>query len=332
VPILAAAPALGRYTIFGTHFARYGIGSEGKIYRLDQHPAISRHPITPMTEADLRAHLAKQTRKEIALFDVLQLALPEQVMRGELKRILEGKPGAVLFDALNNEHLRRIGALIDGFASAKKPLFSIGSSGIDAALTAYWNGVKRKIPAPKPPQPVKQILVGSGSCSPVSAKQIAWAVANGFAEVALNAAAFSSIDKGLREMTRATRRAMKLLQAGQSVIIHTTRRGPNKHVAATMKHGTAKTLGTAVGKVLRVTLEFTGIRRVCIAGGDTASFAARVLGIEALEMIAPLTPGAPLCRAIAPDSPADNLEIVFKGGQVGAEDYFGIVKRGKNFS
>jgi uncharacterized protein YgbK (DUF1537 family) len=46
-------------------------------------------------------------------------------------------------------------------------------------------------------------------------------------------------------------------------------------------------------------------------------------------MIAPLTPGAPLCRAFAPGSPADGLEVVFKGGQVGAENYFGIVKRGK---
>ena len=36
------------------------------------------------------------------------------------------------------------------------------------------------------------------------------------------------------------------------------------------------------------------MRRLCIAGGDTSSYAARALGIEALEMIAPLTPGAPV--------------------------------------
>jgi uncharacterized protein YgbK (DUF1537 family) len=46
-------------------------------------------------------------------------------------------------------------------------------------------------------------------------------------------------------------------------------------------------------------------------------------------MIAPLTPGAPLCRALAPKSPAEGKEIVFKGGQVGAENYFEIVKSGK---
>ncbi|HZI30767.1 MAG TPA: four-carbon acid sugar kinase family protein, partial [Candidatus Binatia bacterium] len=61
IPLLVAAPALGRYTIFGQHFARYGIGSTGEIHRLDRHPSISKHPVTPMREADLRQHLAKQT-------------------------------------------------------------------------------------------------------------------------------------------------------------------------------------------------------------------------------------------------------------------------------
>ncbi len=45
-------------------------------------------------------------------------------------------------------------------------------------------------------------------------------------------------------------------------------------------------------------------------------------------MIAPLTPGAPLCRARAPGSALDGLEVNFKGGQVGAEDYFGAAARG----
>jgi uncharacterized protein YgbK (DUF1537 family) len=39
-------------------------------------------------------------------------------------------------------------------------------------------------------------------------------------------------------------------------------------------------------------------------------------------MLAQLTPGAPLCLARAPGSPADGVEIVFKGGQVGAPEFF----------
>ncbi|HXS69332.1 MAG TPA: four-carbon acid sugar kinase family protein, partial [Candidatus Polarisedimenticolia bacterium] len=190
VPLLVAAPALGRYTIFGTHFARYGIGSSGRIHRLDRHPSISHHPVTPMTEADLRMHLAKQTKKTIALFDILQVALPEQAARAALNEILAEKPDVVLFDAIYHEQLARIGSLIDGFASEKRPMFSIGSSGIEAALTACWNEPQRqagKRLAGTLAPPATQILVGSGSCSPVTKKQIAWAVKNRFAEVALDA-------------------------------------------------------------------------------------------------------------------------------------------------
>ncbi len=335
VPLLVAAPALGRFTIFGTHFARYGIGSNGNIFRLDRHPSISRHPVTPMLEADLRLHLATQTNKKIALFDILQVGLPGKQASDALDNILKQKPDLVLFDALYPEHLTTIGSLIDGFASAKRPLFSIGSSGIEAALTRWW-GERPREPGsgspPKPAPPAKQILVGSGSCSAVTEKQIAWAEKNGFGEIALNASALSSRGKAEKEIKQATARAVTLLRTGRSVIIHTTRRGADKHVAKKLKGGTAKVLGTALGTVLRNALAQAQVRRVCIAGGDTSSFAARALGIEALEMIAPLTPGAPLCRAFAPNSPADGLEIVFKGGQVGAENYFGVVKRGKNFS
>src|SRR5262245_1319277 len=39
VPLLVAAPSLGRYCLFGNLFARLGIGSNGNIYRLDRHPS-----------------------------------------------------------------------------------------------------------------------------------------------------------------------------------------------------------------------------------------------------------------------------------------------------
>jgi uncharacterized protein YgbK (DUF1537 family) len=311
-------------------FARLGIGSNGAIHRLDRHPSISKHPVTPMTEADVRLHLAKQTNKTIALFDILQLALPEKDMRAALKRILEGKPDAVLFDALYPEQLGRIGGLMNAYASMERPLFSIGSSGVETALAMHWTTDARRGPIRFPTaKAASQILVGSGSCSAVTEKQIAWALKNGFAEVPLNTPAFVSGKNVVKEFDSATKAVVKFLRNGRSVIVHTTRKGADKRVAARLKHGTARILGTALGEVLQSALEQSKVRRVCIAGGDTSSFAARRLGIEALEMIAPLTPGAPLCKAFAPGSPADGLEFVFKGGQVGAENYFGIVKHGK---
>jgi hypothetical protein len=50
--------AAGRYQAFGNLFATV----EGTAYRLDRHPTMSRHPVTPMTEADLRLHLSPASR------------------------------------------------------------------------------------------------------------------------------------------------------------------------------------------------------------------------------------------------------------------------------
>jgi 3-oxoisoapionate kinase len=339
VPLFVAAPALGRYTVFGTHFARFGIGSAGAIHRLDRHPSIGQHPVTPMTEADLRLHLAKQTKKRIDLFDILKLGLSLREAQAELKRILKSGAEAVLFDALYQEQLQRVGELIDSFGSGKHPLFSVGSSGIEMALAAFWKSegrvprVQIQVEEPKNGDShnsslrQNQILVGSGSCSLVTSQQIARALQNGFAEVALDASALNS--DPTREIRRCVAAATAFIKAERSVIVHTTKRGANPRVAAKLKNRSASVLGCALGSVMWATLKRTQVKRLCIAGGDTSSFAARALGIEALEMISPLTPGAPLCRAFASDSPIDGREVVFKGGQVGGEDYFAIVRNGK---
>ena len=58
--IAQGVPVIGRYVVFGNHFTTVG----NKTYRLDRHPMMSRHPITPMDEGDLRLHFAKQTNKK----------------------------------------------------------------------------------------------------------------------------------------------------------------------------------------------------------------------------------------------------------------------------
>ena len=73
----------------------------------------------------------------------------------------------------------------------------------------------------------------------------------------------------------------------------------------------------------------TRIRRVLVSGGDTSSYAARAMGIEAVEMTAPLLSGAPLCRAYSKNEKINGLEVNFKGGQFGGEDYFGLLVAGK---
>ncbi len=310
VPLLVAAPALGRYCTFGNLYARYGIGSAGAIHRLDRHPSVSRHPVTPMTEADLRVHLAKQTARSIGLLDVLALERPPGESAAALRSLIDAGHAVVLFDGINTGHLQRAGALIDGLAGGA-PLFSVGSSGVGAALTAHWGGVEN--PAWPSPGAVTPLLVVSGSCSPVTAAQIDWAQANGFVA--------QPLDPFAPDHAAALDEVVAHLRAGRNVVAYTSLGRPDGEASAAG-------LGAALGRFARQAIVATGLRRLVIAGGDTSSYAGRALGIESLEMLAPLAPGAPLCRVRAPGSPADGLEIVFKGGQVGAPDFFGAAARG----
>src|SRR5690606_24310758 len=68
-PMLVAAPPIARYQAFGTLFATV----DGTTHRLDRHPVMSRHPVTPMGEADVRVHLSRQTNGFIGLVDLLAL-------------------------------------------------------------------------------------------------------------------------------------------------------------------------------------------------------------------------------------------------------------------
>ncbi len=304
VPVLVAAPALGRYCAFGNLFARFGIGSSGAIHRLDRHPSISRHPVTPMTEADLCVHLSRQTELAIGLLDFRAL---EQDASSAFETLHEAGNRVIVIDGLNEGHLRRAGALLDSLPGSTR--FVVGSSGVGTALCSHWQGqgtlkAQSEIARAGSEGP---LLVVSGSCSAVTAGQVEWARGNGFAVISLDPR--SPDDPGSLALV------CDALRSGRHVIACT-------HLGYSGTSAPAERLGAGLGRLARAAIAATGVRRLVVAGGDTSSYAARVLGIESLEMFAPLAPGAPLCRARAPGSPVDGLIVNFKGGQVGAPGYF----------
>jgi 3-oxoisoapionate kinase len=341
IPLLVAAPKLGRYCAFGNLFARMGIGSKGAIHRLDRHPSMSKHPVTPADESDLRLHLGKQTSKQIGLMDILNVALDYEAAREVLASIAADN-SVVLFDAIYQEQMQGIGALIDNYAN-DKVVFSVGSSGIEMALGAHWEskGVLKERNIWNNAGNAGPILVASGSCSPVTSGQIAWAAAQAFVDVALDTEAIASIGDASSVTEENVVTISKALQDGKNVILHTSKGNDDSRVERTneiftskgwdealIRTKTAELYGTALGTIVRRVAEQTSLKRIVIAGGDTSSYAARAMGIEAVEMIAPLSPGAPLCKAYAPGSAVDGLEVNFKGGQVGREDYLGMAAEG----
>jgi uncharacterized protein YgbK (DUF1537 family) len=87
-------------------------------------------------------------------------------------------------------------------------------------------------------------------------------------------------------------------------------------------------IGHFLGQLLREALLRSTVRRAVICGGDTSARAGSQLGIFAVTTLKPMAPGSPLCLAWSDNPRFDGLEIVFKGGQVGGEDFFGLVLSG----
>lgn len=338
IPLLVAAPALGRYCTFGNLFARMGIGSEGQIHRLDRHPSMRVHPVTPATESDLRLHLAKQTNRKTGLLDILQ------IMQADAKKTLQQLVSEgfdnVLIDALYEEQMLKIGQLLDESCVDDKSLFSVGSSGVEMALGKYWQSqsILTERNNWKELQSNSPILVISGSCSPISAQQITWAENHGFASVAVDIAAVATEPNDVSILQKTIDEAIEKLALGQSVIVQTSSHNTDLRIEqanrifesqgytqAQIRTFTGQVFGKALGTIAKEITQKIEITRIVVAGGDTSSYAARAMGIEAVEMLAPLTPGAPICLAHAPNSPLDKRQIIFKGGQVGAENYYGLV-------
>jgi uncharacterized protein YgbK (DUF1537 family) len=316
IPIVVGAPHLGRYVVFGNLFAT----ANGQVYRIDEHPTMRCHPVTPMTEADLRKHLAKQTAMPVGLIDVRALNVDAATALATEK---SAGTQAVLFDGIDDASLATTGKLL-WHEATHRPLFAVGSSGLTEALITQWQSTGITAPSPKhQSKPVDQILVLSGSCSPVTEGQIRWARVNGFTAISIDPSKLTNPATTVATAQAAEQECIEELAKGRSVILYTAL-GPLTTGAA--PHG--EQLGTRLGKLLKSLLSNNPVRRIIICGGDTASHALQQLGLYALTWSASVEPGAPLCHAHSDDQIFRNLELVLKGGQIGGQDFFELVRNG----
>nr|WP_027135993.1 four-carbon acid sugar kinase family protein [Geminicoccus roseus] len=315
-PVVVGVPELRRYTFFGHLFAAY----QGEVHRIDRHPVMSRHPVTPMAEADLCKHLGVQTPKSIGLVDLVTLGGPglEQVVDSAAEQ-----SEIVLFDVADPASQLSVGRQL---WRLRRPQgrFVVGSSGVEYALIAAWReaGLLGMPATFRSPGAVDRIAVVSGSVSPTTERQIRHAEACGFSLLAQDVDVLLA-DDGI---ARATSAAMDVLEQGRSVILASAM-GPAD--ARPLEERARHEIGRRLGTVLRQLVERAGLTRAVVAGGDTSSHALEELGVTALTLRLPLprTPGSPLCRTHRRDG-SEGPDLAFKGGQIGADDYFVAIRDG----
>lgn len=318
VPIVAAAPKMQRYVLFGNLFAAF----DRSIYRIDRHPAMSAHPATPMRDGDLRDHLARQSACTMGLID--WRAIETENVEQELDRQLATGAQVIFFDGWDEPSLLRASAAI-WRRSEKKPLFAVGSSGLTYGLVAHWQqqGLLKPEPVEHRFREREAVLVVSGSCSPATERQIRWALARGFQGTAVDLNKLRIAAGPLEAFESEVESASVALQRKQSVVLYTALGASTRN---TQLHGDE--IGARLGLLLREIVRRGGVKRVIIAGGDTASHAMRQLDLYALTFLSSIEPGAPLCQGHSAEAAMHGIELVLKGGQVGSEEFFERVRQG----
>ncbi|MGY2680703.1 four-carbon acid sugar kinase family protein [Pseudomonas tolaasii] len=334
VPVVAGNPALKRYCIFGNLFAH--AQTDHTVHRIDRHPVMSVHPITPMTEPDMALHIQAQHEMSFARLDITQLdgGVDLSAITAELAKDHD----ALLIDGATTNHLTVAGSILQGMANVRAPLFTVGSSGVEYGLTQFWRktGVIDSDAAISPSlKAAKQVIVVSGSASPLSRIQIENGLEAGYHEVSVDAASLLSETEGQAYEAHFLETVIAALQAGLSPLIHTAKgpddprindmilaMGTKSFTREEAKIQAGKLLAISMGRLVKRILKIHRPDRLVTSGGDTSSQIIKILAPEALVIDSFFSRGAPLCKALSSKPFLSGLEIALKGGQMGDKDYF----------
>ncbi|BBU57689.1 hypothetical protein KU6B_39540 [Mameliella alba] len=288
VAVIGGQPSLGRYCLFGHLFAR---GPDGNVHRIDRHPVMAHHPVTPMEEADLRRHLAAQDLDGLTLVPFTQLDETEAVVETL-------KAGPVLFDMASEA---------DGLAIARAlrqaggRQLLIGASSVAEILAG--SSERSTPPSALPAAPSGGVLMFAGSRS-----------ANTRAQVEQFSGTRLALTPGALRDGSALVQAAGLLEAGAPLLVH-LEQGADYGLSP---GGLADASAGFVAQLL----DRCPVACLGLAGGDTSSRICARLGLDALAYDRAMGAGVCICVASHQDARRDGMRIMLKGGQMGQPDLF----------
>ena len=315
VPVHSAAPEFGRYTLFGHHFARAG----SEVYRLDQHPVMSVHPVTPMHESELAKVLLTQGFQTDHVLDVRQLD-HHQTSPELLTQMLASHHSAVVDGYTQQQVVTAAAALWR--LSQQRQICAMAAQGLAHGLGQHLRESHHtQLEAPKQQLlPTDRLLVLSGSCSALSAAQIDHAEQAGF--VCLRLSNDASLDDVQTRM-------LKALSAGQSVVVFTARGHEQSHDWPAGQ--LVQRIGACFAKLADAAFKHTALTRLVVAGGDSSSYTMRALGAEALQIKAShFAQNAHFAALVSAKAHIHGKEVLLKGGQVGDAQLYSLVLKGFN--
>lgn len=259
------------------------------------------HPLTPMTDPDLRRWLRRQSRFEVGHIPAETVFQGAPAIVYALDSQFRAGHRHVVVDAIRDEDLRAIGC-----AAKDLPLIT-GGSGVALGLPANFGVTGDRVAWDGQPG---RAAVLSGSCSQATRAQVAYhALSHPTREIAA-----ADVLEGRLEAAEVA--AWVLAQDGVPLAYSST--DPETVLAVQSQYGreaSATAFENLFAEIARLCVA-GGATRLITAGGETSGAVVEALAPESLQIGPEIDPGVPALRA------SPTLTLALKSGNFGAEDFF----------
>ena len=269
------------------------------------------HPLTPMTDSNLVRVLQRQSTRRVGLVRFESVRGGEAEIRRAFANARSGGVGVAIVDAASDSDLMAIGA-----ACRDLPLLT-GGSGIAMGLPVNFRSqglLARDQPAGRLPRIEGLEAVVSGSCSPATERQVA--------HMRNFAPAFQidplRVASGADVVAEAVDWASGRLRSGPVLVYSTTDPSAVKKAQDELGAERAGALVESTLAAITCRLVDAGVRRLIVAGGETAGAVVGMLRVEGLRIGDEIDPGVPWTVSLG-ERP---LALALKSGNFGTDDFF----------
>lgn len=275
------------------------------------------HPLNPMREPNLVRHLQAQTNKTVGLVDWAAVRRGKKSITNSFERLQAEGVSIALVDVLQDDDLRNIAE-----ACADMPLIT-GGSGLAMQLPHVWRSQGRLPLDANRTKPARSgpggTLMLSGSCSAATLQQVEQAREQGIPIIAVDTMQLLESDAEIDRLELAARRAIN--SHGAALVASSAPPAVRAATAAATGAG-PETIRLAIercfGELARRLVGPEGVRRLIVAGGETAGAAVEALEVEAVEVLDTIDPGVPAMRTIGKQA----ITLALKSGNFGSRDFF----------
>jgi uncharacterized protein YgbK (DUF1537 family) len=305
VLVTPAFPETGRTVYMGNLF----VGS----VPLNESP-LKDHPLNPMYDSNLVRVLARQSKTEVGLVALADIARGPDAVRARLADLSKKGIGAAIADAVFERDLETIGTI------ALDHRLSVGASGLGLGF-ARALVASRKVRANAPDAAADGAVGGpaaclAGSCSQATLQQIA----NAEKAMAVLHLDPDRVVEGKEEARRALAWAREWL--GEGPILIASSSTPDEVAALQARHG-RDAAGHAIEQAMADIAEGlvqSGLRRLVVAGGETSGAVVDRLKIPGFLVGAEIAAGVPVLRAVGAKD--GDMLLALKSGNFGGPEFF----------